>query len=488
VDAEASQAELDEMVYCHLCENDNADPDYWHDAQWVDTMLHCISKDSKESGVDADDNVEEPGRTPQELFDSVHGNKMLHQGVRRTWLLLNKLYPAHGIPISGVQNMVDECATCQKFRLGLRDQLSPVARVLKPPHHRCTVGIDTLTITPESEDGYKAVITVVNHYTHHVFLYPVKKYDSESLANCLMSFISNFGFFDELISDPGSDLTSNAIKEVNAWLGLRHVISLVDVHTSNGCENTNRQIIQHLSALCNDLRCKEKWTDPKILSLIQLHFNGQISAEAGLSPFHALYGTQDETYYQLEPGVEAEHLQVAYVKRLDSCLKQLRKISATHQANLAKERLDTKPMNQFVVGDLVLKSVRSPTKHWKPEKLGPAFYGPYEVTRVEKNDYDCRHITDGTVDRFHVSALKPYFGTKLMAKRAALLDHDQYFVTKVSQYIGDPVKRTGMEFLMTYADGTEQWNVFYHELTFVEAFRDYCKSLPELWPMLHTEK
>jgi hypothetical protein len=76
----------------------------------------------------------------------------------------------------------------------------------------------------------------------------------------------------------------------------------------------------------------------------------------------------------------------------------------------------------------------------------------------------------------------------MMAKRAALLDHDQYVVTKVSQYVGDPVLRTSMEFLMTYADGDEQWNVFNHDLMHVEAFREYCQSLPELWPLLHSAK
>ena len=146
--------------------------------------------------------------------------------------------------------MVDNCAACQKFRVGLRDQLTPHTRLLKPPHHRHTVGIDTLTITPPSEDGYKYIITIVNHYTHHVYLYPAKAHDSENIANALMGYIGNFRLFDELASDPGSDITSQAIKELNSWLGLRHKVSLVDVHTSNGCENTNKQlfsIFQHWS-------------------------------------------------------------------------------------------------------------------------------------------------------------------------------------------------------------------------------------------------
>jgi hypothetical protein len=74
-----------------------------------------------------------------------------------------------------------------------------------------------------------------------------------------------------------------------------------------------------------------------------------------------------------------------------------------------------------------------------------------------------------------------------MAKRAALLDHDQYEVSKITHYIGDPVVRTSMEFLVTYADGDERWMLFSQDLACVDAFKDFCESRPELWPLVHTE-
>ena len=124
-----------------------------------------------------------------------------------------------------VQEMVSECSICQKFRLGLKDGLTPISRVLKTFHHRHTVEVDTLTITPVSEDGYKAIVTLVNHYTHYVHLYPVKAHDATWLANALMSYVENVGLFDELASDPGSDMMSKAVAELNSWLGLRHKVS-----------------------------------------------------------------------------------------------------------------------------------------------------------------------------------------------------------------------------------------------------------------------
>jgi hypothetical protein len=218
------------------------------------------------------------------------------------------------------------------------------------------------------------------------------------MANAIMSYICNFGLIDEILSDPGSELMSKAIQELNAWLGLRHKVSLTDVHTSNGCENTNRQVIEHLSAITSDLRLKDEWSDPLILGLIQFHFNSSLSREACIAPFHAMFGSQDDTYYSLDPKLAMKDIQTSYIQLLDKSLKILREISSEHQAKIAKDRLSrNKGMNQFVVGDLVLKTVTTPTHPWKPEKIGAKFTGPWEVKSVHLNDYVCDHITQNNI-------------------------------------------------------------------------------------------
>jgi len=42
--------------------------------------------------------------------------------------------------------------------------------------------VDTLTISPQSEDGYKYLIVMVNLFTHIVMIQPSKKRDAESIA------------------------------------------------------------------------------------------------------------------------------------------------------------------------------------------------------------------------------------------------------------------------------------------------------------------
>ena len=45
--------------------------------------------------------------------------------------------------------------------------------------------------------------------------------------------------YDELWSDPGSDLMAEVVQKLSEWMGIKRVISLVDRHESNGVEGSN---------------------------------------------------------------------------------------------------------------------------------------------------------------------------------------------------------------------------------------------------------
>ena len=460
------------------------DNDVWNDEEVVQRQLNSLWL-----GQHQESDQDEEGRRPsaESLFNMVHGGKMLHQGVRRTWLLLNKVFPAHKISIRKVAEMVDNCAVCQKFRLGLRDQLEPVPRVLKPEHHRQVIGVDNLTISPVSKDGYKGVVVIVNHYTHFVYLHPVKSYDAESMAGAIMAYMANFALVDGIITDPGSDMMSAVVKEVNEWLGLRHKVSLVDVHTSNGCENTNKMVLQYLAMLTSDVRMKGQWSNDIVLKLIQFHINSSLSSEAGIVPFEAMFGTDDANYYNFKPGLTRSQIETERVRRLDESLKTIRDISSEYQLRIKTKRLKRATRtNQFAVNDLVLKTVRTPTIHWKKEKLGPNFTGPWKVVSVNKNDYVCEHITHGIRQEFHVNMLKPYFGTVETAKAAALLDYDQFIVKQITNYVGDPLNRKTMEFETHYEDGDVTWKLWDEDLFACSEYVKFCRTRPELWSLIVT--
>jgi hypothetical protein len=154
-----------------------------------------------------------------------------------------------------------------------------------------------------------------------------------------MRHFATYGLVDSLASDPGSDLTSQIIAHLNEYLGIRHTISLVDRHESNGVERINKEILRHLRTMLHDTRLITKWSDPVTLSLVQLIINEQPNPSLGnLSPLAATFGTSDATYFKLPENQQTSSSATTYctfVQNLDQNLAEIRSIYKDAQSQLA---------------------------------------------------------------------------------------------------------------------------------------------------------
>lgn len=415
---------------------------------------------------------------------------MGHHGARKTWHLLNEHFPGHRLPYRVVADYVSSCAICQKDRLGMVDTIEPIVRHLKPDNRRSMVGVDTLKVTPPDKDGNCLITVIVNHFTKLAALYPGKRPDAFTAATALFQYCCTYGLFDSLLSDPGSEFTNEIVSHLTRWFGIRHRFSLVDRHESNGVEGTNKVILRHLKALVMDERVGSEWSSPSVLPLIQFLINSHDSSETGVIPFHAHFGSADATYFRMpeEGGTDMQRIH-AYIKLLNDNLRHLQDVSRQFQAKLVAERTATsipEKQNQFQPGDLVLKQ-HNPDDPL-PTKLSPKFLGPYEVIQQVKNDVTCRHIVLGHVKEFHVTRLKLYHGTLEEAKRVALLDNDQYVILKFTAYRGNPLQRTNVEFEIMFGDGSLVWLPWSKDLFDTIQYEEFCRSRPELFPLLFDVK
>jgi len=425
--------------------------------------------------------------TPDQALQAVHNSKMGHHGIHRTYNLLNKHFPGHKIPLKLITDYIHACPACQKHRLQ-HVPLPPINRVLPHAHQRSTLGIDLLTVTPES-DGHKHLVVIYNLFTKFVTLYPTKDKTAESLAQCLMRHFATYGLVDSLASDPGSDLTSQIIAHLNEYLGIRHTISLVDRHESNGVERINKEILRHLRTMLHDTRLLTKWSDPVTLSLVQLIINEQPNPSLGnLSPLAATFGTSDATYFKLPENHQTSSSATNYctfVQNLDQHLAEIRSIYKDAQSQLAQERLAVTPpenQNVYLPGDFVLYKIPH-----RPAKLTAQFLGPYEVLDQHKNDVTCKHLATHTTKIFHTDHIHIFIGTKEDAMEAALRDFDQHVIHRIITFKGDPYKRTTTSFQVEFADGDILWKQYDKDLADTIQFEDFCRSHRFLWPLLLTQ-
>ena len=136
----------------------------------------------------------------------------------------------------------------------MTDYIETIQKHLKVDQPRKRIGYDTLAMSPTDELGNTCLDVIVDLHSHHVQIYPRKTHQAEELARNLFSYYMTFGTYDQIITDPGSDIMGKAVTQLNAWLGLEHLVSVVGRHESNGVEGTNKQIIRHIRTLVHDER------------------------------------------------------------------------------------------------------------------------------------------------------------------------------------------------------------------------------------------
>jgi hypothetical protein len=429
--------------------------------------------------------------TPESLLVQVHGGRSGHHGAKRTYDKLSRMFPGHRIPIRVVEDYVSSCVVCQKTRIGMTSAIEPLVRHIKPPHHRSAIGIDHLTVTPQDSHGNNGIIVVINLFSKQVRLYPVSSKSAACLANCLFAYMVTYGLFDEVHSDPGSDLTSETMQQLETWFGLGHVFSLVNRHESSGVEHSNRTSVDHLRALVYDERILHRWSEPTVLGWVEYAMNSVVNSETGTTGYALTFGNKDAAYLALDERASVADNAVAYMRQLQADMDTVRAVSTDYQRALIATRLAATPTetaNEFQPGDFVLRRVQFHAGDQgivRRNKLQPKFEGPYEVIAVRNNTYTVNHLYRQVNEDVHVTDLKPYFGDKAAAVLAAQIDYDQYEILSIDAWRGCPLRRSSMWFLVRFSDGDLIWKPFDGELSNTAHFERYVGHHPELEPLLH---
>jgi RNase H-like domain found in reverse transcriptase len=421
------------------------------------------------------------------ILRQVHGCRALHYGAAETWRRAKELFPDAHISIQAVRDWVRECPMCQKLRRTGITGLPPMTLSLKPDEYRSAVGVDHVTITPADEAGNTCIILVVEHFSHFPQAYAARDYSAESVARALFKHFCTFGCFDTLCSDPGSAFMSEVVQHLNRWLGIRHKVSLIGRHESNGCEGSGKQYIRHLKALVADERLSHKWSDDTVLPLINFELASYPTSETGgYTPFQLKYGTRDASYFRLPEGLAPGDNVPAIIRALDENIRTVRDRSLALQKDIAAERRSQdKPHAVYEPGDLILWNPRETPSDHLTHKLDPDWMGPYEVISHIKNDVACRHLVLHTTHKFHVTRVKPFFGSHDEAIRCAKLDQNQYYIRTIKGYTGNPHVRSTMTFTVVFEDGEVDvpWNA---DLANTQQYEEFINDRSELFPLRFT--
>lgn len=333
-----------------------------------------------------------------------------HLGIKKTTdrVLSNFYWP-------GVQGDVSRfCRSCDVCQRTLpKGKVTPIPLESMPlidtPFER--VAVDLVgPIFPATDRGNRYILTMVDYSTRYPEATALKGIETERVAEALFEFFTRLGIPKEILSDMGTQFTSNLMKEVGRLLSLAQLTTTPYHPACNGLvEKFNGTLKQMLRRMAAE---RPKDWDRYIAPLLFAY--REVPQESmGFSPFELLYGRTVRgpmsilremwTSELKDPEVKSTYQYVIDLKERIAETCDLAKENLQKSSQRYKKYYDRKTKRRsFNLLDKVL--ILLPTDN---NKLLMQWKGPFTVVgKVGISDY--RVDVQGKTKTFHANLLKRY--------------------------------------------------------------------------------
>ena len=334
-----------------------------------------------------------------------------HFGHRKTAMRIkeNFFWPS---VTSDVRNFCRSCDKCQ--RLSPKGALKRVPMepmpIITEPFSR--VAIDLVgPLAPPSVNGERYILTLIDYATGFPEALPLKEITSIAVAEALLVIFSRVGIPREILSDRGTQFTSQLMGELHGLLGLKPLFTSPYHAMSNGrVERMHATLKSCLRKLCEDKpRDWPRYLVPTMFALREIP-----SDRTGYSAFELLYGREVRgplmvlrDLWENNELSSDDRSAFQYVVELQEKLGECAKLAAqTSELSALKYKtyFDLKSqLRQFSVGDEVLILLPD-----NANKLLMGWKGPFKVLERRSR---VNYIIDvnGNPKLYHANLLKRYY-------------------------------------------------------------------------------
>ena len=121
-----------------------------------------------------------------------------------------------------VAEMYKRCQTCQKTARGSfqKAKLVPLP-VIEVPFTR--IAMDMVGPLPRTEDGHRYILTIVDYGSRYPDAIPLRTTSSQDVAEALLEYFSRVGLPKEILTDRGSNFTSDLMDKLYQMLGIHGI-------------------------------------------------------------------------------------------------------------------------------------------------------------------------------------------------------------------------------------------------------------------------
>ncbi|UYV84340.1 hypothetical protein LAZ67_X001895, partial [Cordylochernes scorpioides] len=356
-----------------------------------------------------------PENKKREIMKEYHNHMSNgHLGVARTMYRIKSKYFWPSM-LKDVSEFVKTCHLCQS-RKGSNQLPSGLLQPIPPanfPFER--IGIDFVGPLPSTKNRKKWIIVLTDYYTRYAETRAVSEATVKEVSKFLVEDIFlRHGAPQYLISDRGSQFTSNLMKEVMKTCKIKHCFTTSYHPQTNGLtERLNRTLINMLSMYVNT--DQKNWDE--ILPFITHAYNTTIQETTGYSLFFLMFGREPTSLLDdrnISVDIDKDDYD-EYIKHHLDKINRTRKLVINNTIKTQermKKNYDKKHMERsYEPGELV--AVWTPIrKIGKCEKLLRKYFGPYRILKKLSNvNYLIEPKDNPGQDPLivHVSRLKPYF-------------------------------------------------------------------------------
>ena len=342
-----------------------------------------------------------------------------HLGVKKTSdrVLAEFYWP--GVQ-ADVSRYCRSCDVCQRTFPKGKVTAVPLGNMplIEEPFQRVAVDI-VGPLEPVTDKGNRYILTIVDYATRYPEAVPLPRIETERVAEALIDVFSRVGVPREMLTDQGSQFTSEVMKEVSRLLSLKQITTTPYHPMCNGLvEKFNGTLKQMLRRMCAE-RPKD-WD--KYLNALLFAYREVPQESMGFSPFELLYGhgvrgpmkILKELWTKDVPDTETKST-YQYVIDLKEKLEETCKLA---RSQLEKARARQRKQYNRKTRDRLMKAgdkvlILLPTKS---NKLLMQWKGPFDIIqRLGTMDY--RVDVGGKIKTFHANLLRKY------VDRALSLDH-----------------------------------------------------------------
>ena len=232
-------------------------------------------------------------------FKECHGRGKGHLAIDSTLRKLFEIPEVQGYSLRGkvpkglrirFEELILACPTCQKLRVRKpRAQASHFTCSSYQPMKR--IAIDYIEKLRPDDQGNNMIVVVIDCFSRFVALYPVKGTSARKFCSTLLTWSGTFWSPEEIITDRGTQFTSDLASELFEALGVNKRFTMAGSKQENSIvERANREVMRHLKAIIMDSRVIGEWGD--YVPTVQRIMNNMVHGSTGLKPSKIIFAME----------------------------------------------------------------------------------------------------------------------------------------------------------------------------------------------------